>query len=206
MTDTPSTAPPGIHGTPKSMGVFFLDNQGSWPEGVEQAGDLVVWPDTGQYPTFVPVAAASHPNFDGKVVVLAGNRGLIVAMVAGAESMDDVRRALQSRQGVTQFRVAVDAIVHRLVLHCCDRDEHTHVHPASLFTWLTTQHRAEASVVQRALTLLLKNSDELRQLDEEAQGAWNSFETAEKILEYMALAPFLRAREEPLPAPDGGRR
>lgn len=178
MTDLP-----GFRDQPKSMGVFILDNQGTWPEGAEQAGDLVVWPDQGRYPTFVPIAAAKHPNFNGQVVVLAGNRGLVVAFVAGAQDLDDVRAALKSRKGVTQFRVAIDAIIHRLVLHCMgEAGSHDHVHPTTIFSWLATQHRREAEVVAQGLRALSKTPGISQ----------DTFETADRILETLAIAPLLR--------------
>lgn len=157
---------------PKSMELFFIDNQGNWPEGAKLVGDFVVWADHGKYPTMIPVAAASHPNYDGKVVVQAGNRSVLVTFCPGAQSEADVRKSIQQldhsihaeRENPRQFRIAVDAIIHRLVLGGAvgtagDASAHElddRVHPFTLLAWLAKAHPKEAEVLRSALKMLMR--------------------------------------------------
>lgn len=86
--DDPSSPEQVVASSPlKSMKLFFIDNQVSWSDKAVLAGDLVLWPDDNKYPAFVPVASAKHPNFDGTIVVLAGNRHIIVSLCEGAKAL-----------------------------------------------------------------------------------------------------------------------
>lgn len=144
------------HNDVKSMELFFIDNQASMWKDAVLAGDLVIAPDDGKYPTFQPIASAKHPNYDGMIVTMAGNRGIVMAFCPGARSAEDVRKIMSARgsNGPEQYRVAVDALVHRVVLWRAGQDAHKiddRVHPFALLQWMQTAHPAEASVIQRAL-------------------------------------------------------
>lgn len=145
--------------TPKSMPVFFIDNQGLWPKGAKLLTDIVVSPDAGKYPTFIPVAAAEHPNYNGKVVVMAGNRGIVVSFVPGAQSSDDVRKSL-SKGNCEQYRIAVDAIIHRLVLMREETEGGGAAHPLALLNMLATQDPVAAQVLVDALKTFMNNAPE----------------------------------------------
>lgn len=140
----------------KSMELFFIDNQAAWPPGTQLVGDLVVARDDGKYPSFQAVASAKHPNFDGLIITQAGNRGILVTFCAGARNAEEVRKimSLKGRHAPEQYRIAVDAIVHRMMLWREDQAAHkvdNRVHPFALLQWLQASHPAEASVIQRAL-------------------------------------------------------
>lgn len=153
----PNPSPPVAASDPlKSMKLFFIDNQAGWPEEAVLAGDLVLWPDDGKYPSFTPVASAKHPAFDGQIIVQAGNRGLIISLCPGAVSMQDVRRILSAKGelGPEQYRVAVDAIVHRLMLYRAAGPETDAVHPFALLQWMQKANPMEAAIIQKALKLL----------------------------------------------------
>jgi len=162
----------------KSMKVFFIDNQGSWPtdrSGVSKAklvGDLVFWPDRGKYPTYVPIAVATHPNYDGKIVTMAGSRGMVVSFIAGARTDDDIRSALSAMdERVDQYRVAVDALVHRMVLAIDEtsRDgglcETSEVEPLAMVAWMAGSEKGKnaAAVIATALRKLLADPETLKQ-------------------------------------------
>ena len=68
-----------------------------WSDKAVLAGDLVLWPDDNKYPAFVPVASAKHPNFDGTIVVLAGNRHIIVSLCKGAKDAAGVRKKMSAK-------------------------------------------------------------------------------------------------------------
>jgi hypothetical protein len=166
--DQPASFPPPL----KSMGLFFIDNQGAWPTDkdgtckAEMAGDLVLWPDQGKYPTYVPVAVATHPNFDGKVVVQSGNRGLIITFIAGATTDPQIRRAFATGK-YEQYRIAIDAIVHRLMLWRADVDNGANdVGPLALMAWLAASDRGRplAMVIGDCLSRLLADPAELTAL------------------------------------------
>lgn len=151
--------------SPKSMRLFFIDNQGAWEKGAKLVGDLVVWPDQGQYPTYSPVAVAEHPNFDGKIVMHAGNRGLVLTFVQGAKTTAEVRHAI-SKGKSEQYRIAVDALIHRMVLwlsNVADGVTHDEVDALSLAAWMaaSTRSRPYARVVMEALNLLMKDPEAL---------------------------------------------
>jgi hypothetical protein len=140
----------------KSMQLFFIDNQHSFPADAVLAGDLVLWPDAGKYPGFTPVAAATHPAFDGQVVVQAGNRGLIVSFCAGARNGADIRKCMSAKGEAApeQYRIAVDGLVQRVMLHRSGLEERNDVHPFALLQWMQKANPIEAAVIQKALTLL----------------------------------------------------
>jgi hypothetical protein len=102
----------------KSMPVFFLDNKHMWPESAVLLKNLVLWPDSGKYPSFAPVAVAQHPQLDGKIVVQAGNRSIVVTILPGAQSQADIRKGMSAKgaQQPEQYRIAVDALIHSVML------------------------------------------------------------------------------------------
>lgn len=174
----------GFRDTPKSMEVFFLDNQGAWPKGTRKVGDFVVWEeDDGRYPTFAPVAAAGHPNFDGLIVVLAGNRSLVVSFYKGAKTIDDVKAQIKKNVPRKQFRIAIDAIVHRLVVSLLGDVSKDDADPISVLTWLMRSSPHEGAVVTSALTALLRDPAALKAIPSEEDR--NAFTTAEQLLESM---------------------
>lgn len=161
---------------PKSMGLFFIDNLGAWPKGARQVGDLVVWADTGIYPTGVPIASAAHPAFDGRVVMQAVARGLVLSFVHGASTTDDVMKALSKLPAsatpdgakrfnvcqVTQHRVAVDAIINRVVLDMYNQDDAdalSAAHPFALLKALAAGSPKEADLLVRALKTYMRHGD-----------------------------------------------
>lgn len=152
---------------PKSMRLFFIDNQGSWPPGARQVGDLVVWPDTGKYPTYAPIAFGKHPNFDGVFVVQAGNRGVLVSFAHGVkEQGKDLADAMSGKgKQVTQIRIAVDALVHRLVLDMHGEAEagHDDADPLALLSWLATAPKSKLHAIVLATVLrgLMDDADKL---------------------------------------------
>jgi len=181
--------------TPKSMEVFFIDNQGIYPEETCKVGDLIVWPDDGAYPTYQPIAMAVHPNFDGSTVVLAGNRGLVVAFVPQARTQDDIRKSLSGKgPKPIQFRIAVDALIHRIVLWKMeDKDFKDDCHPFALLAWLMKSQPAYGAVLIAGLKLLLKSPDAIVEVNKElAEGAgmrtYEGFLLAESMLDSMTMA------------------
>ncbi len=164
----------------KSMAVFFIDNRQAWPENAHLHGNLVLWPDTGKYPTFTPVALAEHPQFDGKIVVQAGNRGIVVSLVAGAQSANDVQKGM-SAKGVEQYRIAVDSIIQAIMLMRADSEGGGAAHPISLLTML--RNTPEGVVISEAVRGWLRDP----RLESLTEPAAKAFERAEDILE--ALAP-----------------
>jgi hypothetical protein len=166
--DTPASYPPPL----KSMGLFFIDNQGAWPSDkdgtckAEMAGDLVLWPDQGKYPTYVPVAVARHPNFDGAVIVQAGNKGLVITFIKDATNDQQVRRAFATGK-FEQYRLALDAIIHRVMLWRADVDEgSSDVGPLALMSWLAASEKGRplAMVIADCLSRLLADPAELTAL------------------------------------------
>jgi hypothetical protein len=147
----------------KSMKVFFIDNQGEWGPGAEMVGGIVAWPDAGRYPASAPQAIATHPNYDGRVVMLGGNRCLVLSFVPGAKNMDDVKKALNGRGAKpVQYRISLDAIVHRLLLSGAASgmlndglEGSDEVHPLSLLRWLAKTSPDEAGVLAAALKAYL---------------------------------------------------
>jgi hypothetical protein len=135
----------------KSMPVFFIDNQQMWPADAKLHGSIVLWPDNGKYPTFAGVAIANHPEFDGKIVVQAGNRGLIVSLLPGAQSQNDIRTALSAKQAPEQYRIAVDAIIHSVMLAREDAEGGGDCHPFALLAMLAKSSPKEARLIAAAL-------------------------------------------------------
>ena len=174
----------------KSMRLFFIDNQGLWPENTQLAGDFVIWPDTGVYPTAQPVSLASHPSFDGKIVVQAGSQSIIVTFCPGAKDQVEVRKQLSARglaNRPEQYRVAVDAIIQRIMLWRNDRESgeiRDDAHPFALMEWMKKAHAEETKVYLAALKLLLANTDAINALKAEGlPDAWDIADSMASALE-----------------------
>lgn len=149
---------------PKPMKLFFIDNQGEWPVEAQLIGDLVVWPDKGKYPTFTPVAMASAADFDGRIVMMAGNRGLVMAFCPGAKDPRSVQKAM-SGPNLEQYRIDLTAIVQRMLIHRHQQATETdavdgeaavnarenEVNPAKLLTWLARSSKEDAVILINAL-------------------------------------------------------
>ncbi len=140
------------------MPVFFVDNQHMWPKGAALHGNLVVWPDAGKYPTFVPVAIANHPQFDGKVVLQAGNRGIIVSFAAGASTPDETRTAMSDRS-LEQYRISAESIVHALMLMRLKTEggREGDVSTIALLTMLAKSNPLDACILMHALKAWMKD-------------------------------------------------
>ncbi len=153
--------------TIKSMELFAIDNQQVWGKGAKLIGDYVVWPDDGIYPSFAPVGILTHPNFDGRVVVQAGNRGIVVTFCPKAKNPDDCKRQLGAKERPEQYRLALEALVHRLVLAGAGTDADLSVEPVpshgkgldplALIAWLAKASPKEAAVVEAALKAFASN-------------------------------------------------
>jgi len=178
---------------PKSMELFFIDNQCAFGKGAKLLGDYVVWVDDGYFPSFAPVSLATHPNFNGKVVVTAGNRGIVVTFCKGATDQADVRRIMSLKDRPEQYRIAIDAIVHRLVLAGAgsDRDlspEVGHhgqgVEPLALMAWLVRSAPKEAMVIAAALDAYLRQPamNPLPLPDNQQLPVQEAYELAESLL------------------------
>lgn len=159
---------------PKSMGLFFIDNKHQWPSDARLTGSLVIWTDPGKYPTSYPVASATHPHFRGRVVVQASTRSLIVSFIHDAKSADDVMKALSAMpkastlEGaaalgvcfVRQVRIAIDSIIHGLILDMFDGDgghkQHADLHPFTLLRTLAHGSPKEAKIIMDAFKSLMK--------------------------------------------------
>jgi hypothetical protein len=144
----------------KSMALFYIDNRQAWPESAILLQNLVIWPDDGVYPTSTPVAIAGHPNFDGKILVQAGNRALVVTLIEGAQTQNDVREGLKHKP--EQYRIALDAIVHAIMLMRADaagevRTKHPDgdVHAFTLLNLL--KDKPEGALIRDALGQYMKN-------------------------------------------------
>lgn len=145
---------------PKSMEMFFVDNRATYTQEAQLAGDLVLAPDDGVYPRAIPVAGATHPSFDGKIVVLAGNRTLLVALVHGARNEKDCQRIMSAmpksaKEGkVQQFTIGLDSIIHRVMMHTYEQQEgheRKNVPLGKLFDALAEEHTQEATQIVDAL-------------------------------------------------------
>lgn len=151
----------------KSMELFCIDNQQVWGRGAQLIGDYVVWPDDGYYPGFAPVGILTHPNYKGRVVMQAGNRGLVVTFCPDAETGDDCKRALMSKERPEQYRISVEAIVHRLMLAGAGSDTDISAAPVAshgkgldalaMVAWLAKSCPKEAAVIEAALKHLAKS-------------------------------------------------
>jgi hypothetical protein len=152
-----ASAPVVASTTLKSMKLFFIDNQVSWSDKAVLAGDLVLWPDDNKYPAFVPVASARHPNFDGTIVVLAGNRHIILSLCEGAYDSAGVRKKMSAKgdAGPEQYGIAIDGIIQRVLLHReAEQGAEDGVHPFALLQWMQRSHPVEAAVIRKALDAL----------------------------------------------------
>lgn len=143
--------------TIKSMPVFFIDNQQMWPADAKLHGSLVLWPDKGKYPTYAGIAIADHPEFEGKIVAQAGNRGVLISLLPGAKSMDDIQTVMSAKPGPEQYRVAVDAIIHAVMLAREDVESAGDCHPFALLTMLAKSSPIEARVIAAALRAWIKS-------------------------------------------------
>ncbi len=193
----------------KSMKLFFIDNQGAWPahkDGTckaELVGDLVLYPDDGKYPNYVPVACATHPNFDGTIVVQAGTRGLLVSFVSDATPEDNLKERFRTMKGIEQYRVAIDAVVHRIVLHLAQRNEGTvtsEVDPLSLVAWMAASDkgRGAAHVILSALKLLMKDVGALKLTDDYlkiTKNGGNAFDICDALMTSIQQAVAARAAQ-----------
>lgn len=171
----------------KSMSVFFIDNQHMWPKGAALHGNLVVWPDNGKYPTFTPVAIANHPQYDGKIVVQAGNRGIIVSFAAGAETPDEVRVAM-SDKGLEQYRIAAESIVHSLMLMRAKTEggREGDVSTIALLTMLAKSNPLDAGILIQALNAWMKEPKPGAPNDANTQAAM--VESAEEMRDALKKA------------------
>lgn len=172
---------------PKSMGLFFIDNRGTWPNHARLVGDLVMWEDSGKYPTSYPIAAASHPAFDGRVVVQAVPRCVVISFVHEAKNAADIMASLSALPSsatevgatakgvcrVTQYQLGVDAIINRVVLDMVDTvaTQTSELHPFALLKALAFASPADATVLSTALRVYLtsdapKNSEVFSQADD----------------------------------------
>lgn len=176
---------------PKAMPLFFIDNQQEWPEGAKLVGDLVLWADHGKYPNYVPVATARSPLHDGTIVVQAGNRGLIISFLDSKNEVG-IRREMSAFNGKLedertkpkQYRVAIDAIIHRLLImrHNSDAGMYDNgVHPFSLLAWLAKAHPKEAMVLTHALKQVLAKTTDLECAGRELPGT-DAFQITEDLI------------------------
>jgi hypothetical protein len=199
----------------KSMRVFFIDNQGAWPtaEGggskAELVGNFVVWPDPGKYPSYVPIAMAEHPHHDGKIVVMAGNRGIVLAFITGAKNADEVRVEMSKKgaPNVEQYRIAVDSLIHAVMLHRNPQKQVTDdVDPLSLLTWMASSEkgRATSAVIANAVSDLMSNPGKLKELTATLQAhdpTADAFMTCDGILSTIQQAWAVRSAQSQAPAP-----
>lgn len=193
MTDpTPDALPDEVQPV-KSMRLFFIDNQGLWPDGTQLAGDFVIWPDTGVYPTAQPVSLAGHPSFAGKIVVQAGSQSIIVTFCPGAKDVADCRKQLSARgleNRPEQYRVAVDAIIQRIMLWRNDRQSgeiRDDAHPFALMEWMKKAHHEETKVYLKALKLLLANTEAINEL--RAEGLTDAWDIADSMASALEPKP-----------------
>ncbi len=141
----------------KSMELFLIDNQQVWGKGAKLVGDFIVWPDDGIYPSYAPVGILTHPNYDGRIVVQAGNRGIVVSFCAGAKDGKDCQRILSAKDRPEQYRIAIDALVLAGAGTASDLKEvggHEHqqgVNVLALVAWLAKSAPPEAAVMAEAL-------------------------------------------------------
>ena len=186
---------------PKSMKLFFIDNQKEWPDDAQLVGDMVIWPDKGKYPSFTPVALASAADFDGRIVMMAGNRGLVMAFCPGATTPRDVQKAMSGPR-TEQYRIGLDSLVQRMLIHRHQQATETdsvggesatnardnEVNTVSLLTWLARSNKADAAIIMGALRAFLKAPFEGEQglmSDNTARKAW---EQASELLEVLEAA------------------
>jgi hypothetical protein len=186
--------------TIKSMAVFYIDNRQAWPESAILLKNLVVWPDDGVYPSSTPVAIAGHPNFDGKILVQAGNRALVVTLIKGAQSQNDVREGLKHKP--EQYRIAVDSIVHAIMLMRNERDDNDQssvegggdVHAFTLLNML--KDRPEGDLLREALKDFLRTYNRSAELDKQLQThPTDKYPLAEEM--YQALEPTPKTVTDP---------
>jgi len=139
----------------KSMAVFFIDNKHAWPDDAVLSNGLVYWPDSGKYPGYTLVGLASHPEYDGKIVVQAGQLGMIATFIPGAQSIEDVKQGLKGKP--EQYRIAIDGIVQALMLARADTTGGAgDVNDATLLHLLAQVAPERAAVLQQALANFLR--------------------------------------------------
>jgi hypothetical protein len=189
---------------PKPMNLFFIDNQGMWSDEAQLVGDLVVWPDKGKYPSFTPVAIASAADFEGRIVMLAGNRGLVMAFCPGATGPRDVQKAM-SGPNLEQYRIDLTALVQRMIIHRYQQTNQTdsvdgeaavtaresEVSTTKLLTWLARSNRNDAALIASALRAWLKNPHAGDSGLISESGVKKNWEEMSELLEVLeaALAP-----------------
>lgn len=163
----------------KSMEMFAIDNAGSWGKGAVLLGDLVVWPDKGMYPGYAPVGFLTHPNFDGTVVVQAGNRGIVITFIPGIPSSNQkgLREAMSDKvKRPEQYRIGIEALLQRLLLAGAGTGEdlrlgaaaHGHdagVDPMAMVAWLSRHYPKEAAVMEDALKRVAKAPEPITYTD-----------------------------------------
>lgn len=174
----------------KSMPVFFIDNRQAWPEAAILLKNLVVWPDIGVYPSSTPVAIADHPCYDGKILVQAGNRSLVVSFIQGARNQNDVRLGLQKQP--EQYRIAVDSIIHAILImknELAAGAVANDVHPFTLLNLL--KDTPEGEVLRLALKQMLGTESAIKRSPLE-------YERVEEMYEALAQTP---PSIEPAPKP-----
>lgn len=172
---------------PKAMPLFFIDNQEAWPHEAKLVSDLVLWPDDGKYPTFVPVATAKSAFYDGTIAVQAGNRGLIVTFLKSKDNAGIQREMSDSKNRPEQYRIAVDALIHRLILMRANVDAgmyDNNVHPFSLLTWLAKAHPREAMVLVHALKQSISKAATVECAGREVESK-DVFEMSEDLISTM---------------------
>ncbi len=173
---------------PKSMDLFFIDNRSSFTQEAVLAGDLILAPDEGVYSQAIPVASATHPAFDGRVVVMAGNRTLVVALVSGAHTDGDVRRIMSdmpksAKTGhVQQFVIALDSIIHRVVSHAYQAQENdvlASVKLGTILAALVTEYPTESGHIRTAMEHMMRHGKADTGMSQEA---WNSLSEMSEII------------------------
>jgi hypothetical protein len=166
----------------KSMAVFYVDNQHMWPPTAVLLKNLVVWPDAGKYPSYTPVALANHPEFDGKIVVQAGNRGIVVSLLAGAETPEDIRASMSGKP--EQYRIAIESVVHAIMLMRAQTEgERNDAHPVTLLNML--KDTSEGANLRDALKHYLATFPK----DADVNDALTRYGQCEDLLEALAPTP-----------------
>ncbi len=141
----------------KSMPVFFIDNQQLWPKGAELHGNMVLWPDGGKYPGMAGIAIASHPEFEGKIVAQAGNRTILITFVPDANTQAEIRAKMSAKEPLEQYRVAVDGLVHAIMLKRANAEGGGDCHPLELLTMLAKTSPLDAAILVQALKKWLRD-------------------------------------------------
>lgn len=186
-----------MNNTPvKTMRLFFMDNQHAWPKDVDLAGDLVIWPDSGLYPAGTPVSMCSHPSYEGRIIVQAMTHTILVTFCAGAKGQSDIKDIMSSRKRPEQYRIAVDALVQRIMLWRAASSTHPtgpsdDIHPMTLLKWMATACQPEAKIMRAALQVLMQTPGAFKML--EAEGVQHAFTGADEMLSALDGALTLKA-------------